>query len=78
MRTAIFTRYVDDPSTSEQYLRDHSGERVTVHGELENPDRDEVGAIFNIEFADGTKHEAFWDELSDWQPEAEIPCEEPA
>lgn len=68
--TAVFRRYVADPSTSEVYLHQHSGERVTVIGELGTLgvayDRDDTGDILRVRFADGTFQDVFLDELSDW------------
>lgn len=67
--TAKFNRYTAERNTSETYLRDHSGERVTVLGEvpLDEYDRDEVGVMHRITFPDGTEADAFNDELSEWR-----------
>lgn len=70
MITATYTRYVNDPTTSETYLHEHSGERVVIHGDLANfgveYDREDVGPMYRGEFADGAIYPLFEDELSDW------------
>lgn len=45
---------------------DRSGHAVTVLGEIDPTtyDRDEVGPMFRIQFADGIQADAFGDELS--------------
>ncbi|MFE6967177.1 hypothetical protein ACFVAJ_18835 [Agromyces sp. NPDC057679] len=61
MATATF-------KTHDTSYRQYNGERVTVVSKL-NPasyDADEVGPMYNIDFADGKPTEAFADELTDW------------
>lgn len=65
--TATFNRYTNDQDTTETYLRDHSGERVTVLGPLDL-DHDEF-TMSRIRFADGHTSEAFDDELTEWRLE---------
>lgn len=70
--TATFNRYTDDQDTTETYLRDHSGERVAVLGEvpLGEYDRNEVGVMHRIAFPDGHEADAFNDELTEWRLQA--------
>ena len=64
-RTAIYTRYTNDPRTSEHELHTRSGQLVDVLEPLdpETYDIEEVGQMFNIRFADGYEDIAFADEL---------------
>jgi hypothetical protein len=65
-KTAIFRRYVNDPSTSEQELHARSGQRVRLIGPPFRPDPVEEGMMQAVIFPDGYWAEAFYpDELSD-------------
>jgi hypothetical protein len=63
--TAKFKHY--DPANSEADLHGHSGERVTVLGEVDL-DHDEF-TVSRVRFPDGEVHDAFNDELSEWRLE---------
>lgn len=68
--TATFNRYVKDSTSAEKFLNDHSGERVEVKGVVPQVDETEVGIMHFVQFSDGSIHEAFNDELSEWKVEA--------
>lgn len=59
MKTATF-------STQDSALREHNGETVTVISPLPESefDREEVGDMFRIRFANGELSDAFSDELT--------------
>lgn len=66
METAIFNRYVNDPSSQEHELLAREGQTVKVLGQLPESEYDqpEVGAMYMIQFEDGLVVDAFADELT--------------
>lgn len=65
MRTAIFHRYVNDPTTLEVELHARSGQPCVILRPL-GPDEadEEVGPMFRIRFEDGYEASAFAEELT--------------
>lgn len=65
MSTAIFTRYVDDPTSSERELQARRGQRVRLIGGPFVADKEDQIIMQKIVFDDGFIAAAFIDELSD-------------
>ncbi|QIG59100.1 hypothetical protein SEA_FRANSOYER_92 [Microbacterium phage Fransoyer] len=65
MSTAIYRRYVNDPSTSEKELHERSGQQVELIGDPFQADDVEPIMMQRVRFADGFEAEAFLDELTD-------------
>ncbi len=66
MSTKIYTRYVNDPTTTEVELHVRSGQTVELIGKPFAPDQDEPDNIVQrVRFSDGYEADAFEDELSE-------------